>query len=282
MKIAITGSNGFVGSALKKALEEKGHSVISINRANHFAAISEIGEFDALVHLAGENVAGFWTKKKKQEIEDSRINGTRAISDFLIQNPPKVFISASAIGCYGDRGDEKLSEESSFSNDFLGNLAKSWEAEANRVKNTRVVNTRFGLILDPSGGALKKMLPAFKFGVAGNLGSGKQYMSWISLEDTIAILIKCLEDNSISGPINVVSPNPIRNSEFTKKLAKALRRPAFFHVPGLVLRLALGEMAEALLLSSARVMPKRLMELGYNFKYPVIDGYFEDKFGTTK
>ena len=268
MKIAISGASGFLGSALCAQLRELGHEVFQIvrskeqpgifwNISKNFIEKDKLENLDAIIHLAGENIASKrWSKKQKLELEKSRVLGTRLISNTILdlKKPPSVFISASAIGCYGDRANEELSEDSTLGNGFLVELSKKWEEEANRVKekNIRVVNARFGLILDAKGGALKKMLLPFKLGLAGKLGNGCQYMSWISLEDTISAILFCLETSSASGPINIVSPEPITNAEFTKKLAKSLRRPAFFHAPAFMLKLMLGEMAGSLLLSSSR------------------------------
>ncbi len=225
---------------------------------------------DAVVNLAGTSIAGGrWTKERKELLRTSRIDATRALVHALakMNARPRVLVSASAIGIYGDRGDEVLTEESKPGTDFLGGLAHEWEAEALKAEalGIRVVVARFGIILSRHGGALAKMLLPFKLGAGGRLGSGKQWMSWITLEDVVAIIRVAIENLAIRGAINVVAPSAVQNSEFTKALAKTLHRPALFPAPAFALRLALGEMADALLLSSQRVAPKNLQQLGYSF-----------------
>jgi hypothetical protein len=225
---------------------------------------------DAVVNLAGASIAGGrWTKERKELLRTSRIDATRALVHALakMNARPRVLVSASAIGIYGDRGDEVLTEESKPGTDFLGGLAHEWEAEALKAEalGIRVVVARFGIILSRHGGALAKMLLPFKLGAGGRLGSGKQWMSWITLEDVVAIIRVAIENLAIRGAINVVAPSAVQNSEFTKALAKTLHRPALFPAPAFALRLALGEMADALLLSSQRVAPKNLQQLGYSF-----------------
>lgn len=228
---------------------------------------------DAAVNLAGASIAGGrWTVQRKMVLRASRVNTTRALVGALAKMAirPRVLVSASAIGYYGNRGDEMLDEVSGPGTDFLSEVAKEWEAEALKAEalGVRVVCVRFGIILAKNGGALPKMVKPFKLGVGGKIGSGQQWMSWISVVDVVGILRRALEDGSLRGPINVVSPQPLRNAEFTRALAKTLHRPALFPVPGLVLRLALGEMADALLLSSQRVQSAQLEKVGYRFLYP--------------
>jgi len=228
---------------------------------------------DAVVNLAGASIAdGRWTAERKALLRASRIDTTRTLVSALarMNTRPSVMMSASAIGYYGDRGDETLTEESKPGADFLAGLAQEWEAEALKAEalGIRVVLARFGIILARDGGALPKMMLPFKIGVGGKLGSGQQWMSWVTLEDVVGILRLAIENASLRGAINVVSPQPLQNAEFTKVLAKAMHRPALFPAPAFALRLALGEMADALLLSSQRVVPQKLQQLGYRFLRP--------------
>jgi uncharacterized protein (TIGR01777 family) len=225
---------------------------------------------EAVVNLGGASiVAGRWTNARKKLLRTSRVDSTRALVEALgkINAKPGVLVSASAVGFYGNRGDEILAEDSAPGNNFLGNLAKDWEAEALRAEQfgTRVVLARFGIILTSEGGALPEMMLPFKFGVGGRIGDGKQWMSWIALEDVVAILRLALIKRELRGPINVVAPEPVRNADFAKELAKAMHRPAIFPVPAVALRLAMGEMADALLLSSQRAVPQKLTCEGYSF-----------------
>jgi uncharacterized protein len=225
---------------------------------------------DAVVNLAGASIAGGrWTAERKELLRSSRVDTTRELVNALakMNARPRVLVSASAIGIYGNHGDELLTEESKAGADFLAGLAQEWEAEALKAEalGIRVVLARFGIILARDGGALAKMLLPFKFGVGGELGSGQQWMSWVTLEDVVGSLRMALEKNEMRGAVNIVAPQPLRNAEFTKVLAKAMHRPAIFPAPAFALRLALGEMADALLLSSQRVMPQALEKLGYRF-----------------
>jgi uncharacterized protein len=289
MKILITGSTGLVGGALVSELAQAGHTVCRLVRpATKREAIrggsgfdvkwdpvtGELGAAavgaDAVVNLAGASIAqGRWTGERKRVLRSSRVDSTRALVNALAKMAvrPRVLVSASAIGIYGDRGDEVLTEESRPGTDFLSEIAVAWEAEGEKAEalGIRVVRVRFGLILARHGGALPKMVRPFRMGVGGKIGSGQQWMSWISLEDVIGALRFALENSAVRGPINVVSPQPVRNGEFTTALAKALHRPALFPAPAFALRLMLGEMADALLLASQRVMPVQLEKLGYKF-----------------
>jgi uncharacterized protein len=289
VRILVSGSHGLVGTALIKALRADGHEIsrlvrrapsredeIEWNPDRYSIAISRIEGFDAVYHLAGESIAsGRWDDEKKKKIRESRIQGTKLLSDALanLYQPPKTLISASAIGYYGNRGDELLTESSPPGNDFLADVCVEWEQATDhaRDKGLRIVNTRFGIILDKEGGALAKMLTPFRMGIGGRIGDGKQWMSWIALDDVISALQFVLANESINGPINFVAPNPVRNAEFTKALGKALSRPTLFPIPAFGVRLAFGEMADALLLTSQRVEPTRLTSSGYDFMHSQID-----------
>ena len=288
MKILVTGSSGLVGTALGSVLARAGHTVCRLVRPQSVAsegategfavawnpATGELGGAgvgaDAVVNLAGASIAdGRWTKQRKVVLRASRIDATQALVNALakMNARPSVLVSASAIGFYGNRGDETLTEESNPGTDFLAGLAQEWEAEALKAEalGIRVVLARFGIILAREGGALPRMLTPFKLGVGGRLGSGKQWMSWVTLEDAAGILRFAIENVPVRGATNVVSPQPLQNQEFTKVLAKAMHRPALIPAPAFALRLALGEMADALLLSSQRVAPQALEKLGYRF-----------------
>jgi uncharacterized protein len=297
MKILVAGSTGLVGTALVRALARDGNTVCRLVRPESSVgsgtkdgfdvawnpATGELGGAgvgpDAVVNLAGASIAGGrWTAQRKALLRSSRIETTRALVNALarMNARPSVLVSASAIGIYGNRGDETLTEESKPGEDFLASVAQEWEAEARKAEalGIRVVLARFGIILAREGGALPKMLAPFKLGVGGRLGSGKQWMSWVTLDDVVGILRLAIEKASLRGAINVVSPQPLHNSEFTKLLAKALHRPAFFPAPAFALRLALGEMADALLLSSQRVLPSSLEKTGYRFSHPELISAF--------
>jgi uncharacterized protein len=288
MKILTAGSTGLVGTALVSALAREGHTVCRLVRPESVGvsetkegfnvawnpATGELGGAavgaDAVVNLAGASIAdGRWTAERKTLLRTSRIDTTRALVGALakMNARPSVLVSASAIGIYGNRGDEVLTEESKAGADFLAGLAQGWEAEALKAEalGIRVVLARLGIILARDGGALAKMLLPFKLGAGGKLGSGQQWMSWVTLEDVVGILRFAIESTSLRGAVNVVAPQPVRNVEFTKTLAKTIRRPAIFPAPAFALRLALGEMADALLLSSQRVVPSRLEQTGYRF-----------------
>ncbi len=292
MKILVTGSSGLVGSALVSALSRSSHTVCRLLRPDSVAGARTealgipirwnpaTGELEgaaagaqAVINLAGESIAaGRWSPDRKARLRSSRVASTRNLVTAVAQLEPrpKIFLSASAIGYYGSRGDEELTEDSAPGGDFLSALAKEWEAEAARAESfgMRAVELRFGVILARHGGALARMLLPFRLGLGGRLGSAQQWMSWVTLAEVVSVIRFALENPQACGPINTVSPQPLRNVEFTSALARALSRPAIFPAPAFALRLALGEMADALLLSSQRVLPRRLTELGYRFLHP--------------
>jgi uncharacterized protein (TIGR01777 family) len=290
MKILVSGSHGLVGKALVRSLSVDGHEVVRLVRGGGSSGAQEVEwhpnhgtidaahleGFDAVVHLAGENIAsGRWSNEKKRAIRESRLKGTSLLSQTLagLSRPPSVFLSASAIGYYGDRGDELLTENSAPGNDFLAGVCVEWENATRPAaeKGIRTACMRFGIILDAREGALAKMLPPFRMGIGGRVGDGKQWMSWIALDDVINGLKFVIADSSVGGPVNLVAPNPVRNAEFTKTLGRVLSRPTLFPIPAFGVRLAFGELADALLLSSQRVDPSLLKNKGFAFSYPTLE-----------
>jgi uncharacterized protein len=284
LKILVSGSSGLIGGTLVSALRAGGHDVkrlvrgqatspdqISWNPAEPLSPESVSG-FDAVVHLAGESIVGRWTEAKKRRIRESRIPATQHLAAALAkaQPRPRVFVCSSAVGYYGDRGDEILREDSPSGKGFAAELCRQWEAAAQSVASNgiRAVQIRTGVVLSAAGGALPKMLPPFRMGVGGNLGNGRQWMPWIDLRDEVGAIQHLLTADSVSGPVNMVSPNPVRNSEFTKALASVLHRPAIFPMPAFAARLAFGQMADELLLASQRVEPSKLVVSGYKFQRP--------------
>ncbi|MBP90825.1 MAG: TIGR01777 family protein [Planctomycetaceae bacterium] len=284
MKIAVSGSRGLVGSALLPLLERASHEVHRLVRG--IPAGDDIGwdlktgeieheklaGLDAVVHLAGEGIAeGRWTAAKKARIRDSRVNGTRLVCEGLakLERKPSVLVCASAIGYYGDRGDEKCDESAPPGVGFLPDVCTAWEDATLPAVHAgiRVVNLRIGVVLSTRGGALSKMLLHFKLGLGGIVGDGKQYWSWISLDDVVQATVHCIDADGIRGPVNGVAPNAVTNREFTKTLGRVLRRPTLFPMPAFAARLALGETADALLLCSAHVVPHVLQESGFQFQH---------------
>ena len=288
MKILITGAGGLIGTELQKAFREKGHELLLATRGdakgdeqvkwdieNGFddAAIERIDGIDAAVHLAGENVSGLrWTDEKKAAIRDSRVKGTRSLVDalFKLKNRPEVLVSMSGADFYGDTGDDAKTETDRAGDTFLADVCKLWEAEARRAEDAgiRTVVLRTGMVLSKDGGALAAMLTPFKFGVGGVIGSGQQWMSWISIDDMIRVIEFAVENDSLRGAVNAVSPQPVTNEEFTKTLGEAVYRPTFIPLPEFAVNLALGEMGHTLLLDSRRVVPTRLEKAGFEFRHP--------------
>ena len=289
MRIAVSGSTGLVGSEVVTVLSAAGHEVVRLVRRTPAPGETSAlrwdpvkGEIDAaglegldaVVHLAGENIAsGRWNDARKAVLRDSRVNGTRLLCEALagLARPPKTLVCASAIGIYGDRGEDALTEESPPAAGFLPGVCREWEAASGPAarKGVRVVALRIGMVLSPKGGALSRMLPLFRAGLGGVIGGGRQYVSWVALDDLPLILLHALRCGDLAGPVNAVSPRPVTNREFTEALGKVLSRPTPLPVPAFALRLAVGgEMADALLLASARVFPRRLEETGYPFRFP--------------
>ena len=280
--VAVTGASGLIGTALTAALEERGDRVIPVGRRPPVGGVAwdpvvrRIDEaalegVDAVIHLAGESIDGRWTSSKKRRILDSRVEGTEVLVGALsnLDRPPAVVVSASAVGFYGDRGDEELTEDSEPGTGFLAEVCERWEAAAVPIASpdTRLVLARTGIVCTPDGGALGRMLALTRLGLAGRLGNGRQWWSWITLEDEVRALLHLL-DRPVAGPVNLVAPGTCRNAEFVRTLARALRRPAVLPAPALALRAVLGEMANGLLLASARVRPVRLEDSGFTFKSP--------------
>jgi len=290
MKILISGSSGLIGTAATTALKSDGHNVVHLVRPGKTTNpgdiqwdpmratvdVAGLEGIDVVIHLSGAGIAdGRWTEERKQLLRSSRIDTTRVLVDSLsrLKQKPRLLIVASAIGYYGSRGDEILTESSTTGTDFLALVCRDWEAEASRAaeRGIRTVMLRSGVVLSGKGGALPKMLPPFKLGVGGRLGSGQQWMSWIAIEDVVGIIRHTIAKEQVSGPVNVVAPSPVRNEEFTRLLAGMLHRPAIFPAPAFVLRLAMGEMADAVLLSSDRVKPEQMLAAGYKFRFEILE-----------
>jgi len=296
MRIGITGASGVIGKAFSKLATASGHEVIAYTRKEAplpyttqtlqqpAAAPHQLPEthLDALIHLAGESLMGVWTTKKRERIWKSRVDLTRSIMVHLqswdVINRPKIVLSASGIGYYGSRGDSLLDETSSQGDGFLAELCGKWEAAAQMANDwgARTLHLRTSVVLTPKGGAYQLMSQVFRYGLGGQMGDGRQWMSWIHLEDQIAMMLWALENPDVTGPLNLCSPNPELNSNFTRKLAQSLKRPAFFHVPAFAMRLLMGDMAKEMLLCSQRVIPSKATELGYRFAFPQLEDAFAD------
>ena len=286
-RIAVTGASGLIGSALVGYLKSQGHTVQRLVRRPAVSAeeitwdptagtvdMEALAGVDAVIHLAGAGVSDKrWTKKYKSEILNSRLLGTTTIAKAVAIVKPQVFISASAIGWYGESGNRAVVESDRVGDDFLAAVCREWESAADLAGDVRTVKLRTGLVLDPTGGALGKMLPIFRFGLGGKLSNGKQWWSWITLHDQIRAIAFLLE-NKVSGPVNLTSPNPVTNSEFTAGLARAMHRPALFPVPALALKIVLGGFSSEVL-GSKKVMPQALTEAGFTFDYPHISSALE-------
>lgn len=289
MKIFLTGASGLVGSALRDAFTRDGHSIVcAVRRAARGDAevawdpargeldARRLEGIDAVIHLAGENIAaGRWSESRKKAIVESRTSSTKLVAETIAALPskPRVFLSASAVGFYGNRGDELLDEGSAMGEGFLATTCRDWEAETRYAQRAgiRTVQMRFGMILSRQGGALAKMLLPFRLGLGGRLGNGAQYVSHVALADVVAVVRFLLGNEHVAGAVNVVTPNPVTNAEFTRALGRALRRPTIFPVPAFAIRALLGELGERLLLEGQRVRPKRLLDAGFTFQAPTID-----------
>ncbi len=293
MRITITGGTGFIGRELVRQLKSRGDEVrlLSRNRPPYQwdplagpPPREALEGADAVVHLAGETVSQYWTSSAKQRIRQSRTKGTQNLVMGLSQMavPPRVLVAASAVGFYGDRGEEMLDESSLPGNGFLPEVCQEWEDASNSAARLgiRVVTKRTGVVLHPSGGALAKMLLPFKLGLGGRFGSGLQWMPWIHLADQVGIILYSIDDEALSGPVNTSAPNPVTNREFVRSLARALHRPAILPVPAFALKLVLGEMSE-IVLASQRVLPSALMQAGYQFQFPQLDSALADLLETS-
>jgi uncharacterized protein len=288
VRILVTGAGGLVGSALVPALRDAGAEVLRAVRRPASAAdevrwdvasgeVRSTAPLDAVVHLAGSNLSsGRWTPRRKQEIEHSRVEPTRTLSERLARRtpPPRVLVCASAIGYYGDCGDRVLTESSPPGNGFLPEVAERWERACDpaRKAGIRVVHLRSGMILSNAGGTLPALLPAFRLGLGGPMGGGRQFWSWIARADVLGVIRRSIDDASLEGAVNVVSPEPLRQAEFARALGRVLHRPTVLPAPAFALRLLLGEMADALVLASARVVPERLRSIGYGWQHPHLEG----------
>jgi uncharacterized protein (TIGR01777 family) len=288
MRVLVTGSSGLVGRSLIETLRAEGHAVTRLVRRPLNAederywnpARGNIDEealaVDAIVHLAGESIAeGRWTDAKKNRIRESRVNGTRLLSEAVarLPVPPRVLVSASAIGFYGDSGERELDEGASPGSGFLPDVCREWEGAtaAASAAGTRVVNLRIGVVLSPDGGALARMLTPFRLGIAGRIGNGRQWMSWVSLDDLVGAVSHALSDESLRGPVNAVAPQPVTNTEYTRTLGRVLSRPTVLPMPAFAARLAFGQMADDLLLASLRIAPTVLAKAGFRFRHPDLE-----------
>ena len=289
MRVLVSGATGMIGRALRRELEGRGHEVTALSRSRPSSRdtvrwdpergsvdLSRLEGHEAVVHLAGESIMGRWTRGKKAQILESRVRGTRFLAESLgrLREPPRVMVSASASGYYGDRGDEVLTEESGPGGGFLSRVCQEWERAADPARRAgiRVVHPRLGIVLSREGGALAAMLPAFRLGLGGRVGNGRQWWSWIHIDDVPGAILHAIENGTLEGPVNLCSPNPVRSGEFVRVLARVLGRPALFPLPAAAARAVLGEMADELLLASARMEPAKLKETGYGFRYPELEG----------
>lgn len=298
MRILVTGATGLVGSALVPALEENGHEVFTVSRrapgSDHEvqwdpyegfsdAEAKKLERMDAVVHLAGESIAEYWSEEKKARLRESRVKGTETLITALagLESKPKIVISASAVGYYGSRGDEELTEDSGPGEGFLPDICLDWEAEAMKAEEfgARVVLPRIGIVLAKEGGALAKMLTPFSFGLGGTVGEGDQWMSWIALSDLVRLIQFLINNDRMSGPVNATAPEPVTNQEFTKALGKVLNRPTFIPVPGFGVKLLFGEMGERLLLEGCKVLPKKISDGGFKFSFPEVEAALKDILG---
>lgn len=283
MKIGITGASGFIGSAFGRHAAAAGHEIVAFSRSGtldqpwiaesrRVSSTIDASGCDALVHLAGESLLGYWTKSKKQSIWSSRVDLTKAVVDSLAEAKPRprIILCASGAGFYGDRGDEQIDESSSRGNGFLSDVCVAWESAAKQAERlgARVVALRTGMVLGSDGGALSLLEKVFGLGLGGRLGNGRQWMPWIHLEDQARLMLWCIENANVAGPVNHVAPGAVTNREFTAALAKQLKRPAFFHAPAFALRLVMREMASEMLLGSQRVRPSVALDLGFTFRHP--------------
>ena len=288
LRVAITGASGLLGRQLAPFLTTGGHQVTSLVRGTPKSGevrwdprgrwdARALEGYDAVIHLAGEGIAdGRWSAARKARIRSSRVEGTASLVSALAElaRPPKALIGASAMGIYGDRGDEELTEGSTTGSDFLAEVARGWEAAAEPLRRvgTRVVHLRFGVLLSPAGGALAKMLPPILAGIGGRLGSGGQWMSWLALDDAIYLVHRAILDERYQGPLNAATPTPYTNALFTKALGRIVRRPTFIPVPAFALKALFGEMASGTILASQRLVPARLQEFGFEWRYPALEG----------
>jgi uncharacterized protein (TIGR01777 family) len=286
-RILVSGPRGLIGAELAALLYSSGHEIQALTRhprgpadvawslADGTIDAAKLDGIDAIVHLAGEPIVGRWNDAKKRKIRDSRINGTRLLAESVARLPtrPEVLVCASAIGYYGDRGDEVLTEDSAAGSGFLADVCQQWEQACQPARDAgiRVVNVRIGLVLSPKGGLLGALLPVFKAGMGGRVGDGKQWMSWIAIDDLVDVFHVAIMDSSLVGPINATAPHPVSNSEFTQALGKVLHRPTWLPVPKLAIRAALGEAADELALASARVLPERLQQRSHRFRFADLD-----------
>lgn len=290
MILGITGGTGFIGGCIKEEAERLHHQVILFSRnPEEFSgtrmfntkSVPNIEGCNALIHLAGESVLGWWTKKKRNNILESRREGTRRLVEAIAKAPikPRVLVSSSAIGYYGDTDDRICDENSPPGTGFLAEVAQIWEEEALKAEDygVRVVLLRTGLVMGRYGGIMKLLRPLFRFGLGGKLGSGDQWMSFIEIHDYIRIALHCCHDSSMKGPINLVMPTPITNTDFTDALAETVRRPALFNIPEFLLRFTLGDFSSALL-NSQRIVPTKALQLGYDFQYPTVQKALEETF----